>query len=166
MGIFGHPDMSSSNFRKIKSSYREPHRESCASASNPSQSTSESTGSDPRRPCVDKDIPAESSSSSSKHRRVPGSVTRNACLNCKKARTKCDGNKPCKRCATRVENSECIYEVHIKQVPGLAFLVLSLSDDTIRYPKLGKYILLYIIFTTLKPTVLYISEVKSFSSLS
>merc|ERR1712230_20355 len=50
----------------------------------------------------------------SKHRRVPGSVTRNACLNCKKARTKCDGNKPCKRCATRVENSECIYEVHIK----------------------------------------------------
>ena len=80
--------MSSSNFRKIKSSYREPHRESCASASNPSQSTSESTGSDPRRPCVDKDIPAESSSSSSKHRRVPGSVTRNACLNCKKARTK------------------------------------------------------------------------------
>ena len=76
--------MSSSNFRKIKPS----SGESSASASNPSHSTSESTGSDPRRPRADKDIPAESSSSSSKHRRVPGSVTRNACLNCKKARTK------------------------------------------------------------------------------
>jgi len=26
----------------------------------------------------------------------------------------CDGNKPCKRCATRVETSDCIYEIHIK----------------------------------------------------
>ncbi|KAF4628811.1 hypothetical protein G7Y89_g9344 [Cudoniella acicularis] len=26
----------------------------------------------------------------------------------------CDGKKPCKRCASRVETSECIYEVHIK----------------------------------------------------
>jgi hypothetical protein len=26
----------------------------------------------------------------------------------------CDGKKPCKRCATRVETSECIYEIHIK----------------------------------------------------
>ncbi|PVH73256.1 hypothetical protein DL98DRAFT_431669 [Cadophora sp. DSE1049] len=102
--------MSSSNFRKIRPSFGE----SSASASIPSQSTSESTGSDPRRPRGDKDAPAESSSSSSKRRRVPESVTRNACLNCKKARAKCDGNKPCKRCATRVETSECIYEIHIK----------------------------------------------------
>lgn len=26
----------------------------------------------------------------------------------------CDGKKPCKRCATRLEVSECIYEIHIK----------------------------------------------------
>lgn len=26
----------------------------------------------------------------------------------------CDGKKPCKRCATRLETSECIYEIHIK----------------------------------------------------
>jgi hypothetical protein len=26
----------------------------------------------------------------------------------------CDGKKPCKRCASRIETSECIYEVHIK----------------------------------------------------
>ncbi|KAH6704353.1 hypothetical protein BKA61DRAFT_188076 [Leptodontidium sp. MPI-SDFR-AT-0119] len=102
--------MSSSNFRKIRHSFGE----SSASASNPSQSTSESTGSDPRRPRGGKDSPAESSASSSKRRRLPESVTRNACLNCKKARAKCDGNEPCKRCATRVETSECIYQIHIK----------------------------------------------------
>ena len=80
--------MSSSNFRKIKPCYRDPYKESSASASRPSQSASESTEPDPRRPRVDKDIPAESGSSSPKRRRVPESVTRNACLNCKKARTK------------------------------------------------------------------------------
>lgn len=26
----------------------------------------------------------------------------------------CDGKKPCKRCASRIETSECVYEVHIK----------------------------------------------------
>ncbi|PVH71891.1 hypothetical protein DL98DRAFT_88046 [Cadophora sp. DSE1049] len=102
--------MPSSNFSKIRPSFGK----SSASASNPSQSTSESTGSDPRRPRGHKDTPAESSASSSKRRRLPESVTRNACLNCKKARAKCDSNKPCKRCATRVETSECIYEIHIK----------------------------------------------------
>jgi hypothetical protein len=29
-------------------------------------------------------------------------------------RPQCDGQKPCKRCATRVETADCIYEVHIK----------------------------------------------------
>ncbi|XMA13676.1 hypothetical protein WAI453_006467 [Rhynchosporium graminicola] len=47
-------------------------------------------------------------------RRGPNSNTRNACLNCKKARAKCDGNKPCKRCITRLKISECVYEIHIK----------------------------------------------------
>lgn len=130
------------SFRNIRPSFGE----SSASASNPSQSASESTGSDPRRPRGEKETP-ETSTSSSKRRRVPESVTRNACLNCKKARAKvspcylktrtnqniparnvrhrvsrcsrltplqCDGKKPCKRCTTRVETSECIYEIHIK----------------------------------------------------
>ncbi|KAH6716646.1 hypothetical protein BKA61DRAFT_476595 [Leptodontidium sp. MPI-SDFR-AT-0119] len=101
----------SANFRVIRPS---SGGENSASASNMSQSTPESTGSDPRRPRGDKDTPADSSSSSSKRRRVPESITRNACLNCKKARAKCDGNKPCKRCATRFETSDCIYEIHIK----------------------------------------------------
>jgi len=101
----------SANFRVIRPS---SGGENSASASIPSQSTSESTGSDARRPRGGKETPAESSSSSSKRRRVPESVTRNACLNCKKARAKCDGNKPCKRCATRFETSDCVYEIHIK----------------------------------------------------
>jgi len=96
------------SFRKIRPSFGD----SSASTSNPSQSTSESTGSDPRRARGEKEV--DSGTSSSKRRRVPESVTRNACLNCKKARAKCDGKKPCKRCAARAETSECIYEIHIK----------------------------------------------------
>jgi hypothetical protein len=124
-----------------------------ASGSNPPpSSTSENTGTDPRRNRDDnREGGGEGNSTASKRRRVPESVTRNACLNCKKARAKvrsdyslstrlepvlaqpcarspprgkvgfsftdrpqCDGQKPCKRCATRVETAECIYEVHIK----------------------------------------------------
>lgn len=70
------------SFRKIR-----PSGEGSASTSNPSQSTPETTGSDPRHPRAnEKDTPE--SSSSSKRRRVPESVTRNACLNCKMARAK------------------------------------------------------------------------------
>ncbi|KAH6667253.1 hypothetical protein B0J14DRAFT_677059 [Halenospora varia] len=97
------------NFRKIRPSFGD----ASALASTPSRSASESTGSDPRRNLA---IAEGSAAASSKRRRVPESVTHNACLNCKKARTKCDGKKPCKRCATRVETSECIYEIHIKHV--------------------------------------------------
>ncbi|KAH8656216.1 hypothetical protein BGZ60DRAFT_385086 [Tricladium varicosporioides] len=96
------------SFRKIR-----PTFDGGASTSTPNQSTPKGiTGTDPRRQRGDKE--GEGTNSTSKRRRVPDSVTRNACLNCKKARAKCDGKKPCKRCASRVETSECIYEVHIK----------------------------------------------------
>lgn len=72
-------------FRKIRPSFGD----SSASISTPSQSTSESTGSDLRRNRGDKE--GESVPSTSKRRRVPDSVTRNACLNCKKARAKVCG---------------------------------------------------------------------------
>jgi hypothetical protein len=71
------------SFRKIRPSFGDRS----ASTSNPGQSTSESTGSDPRRARGEKEAP-ESSTSSSRRRRVPESVTRNACLNCRKARAK------------------------------------------------------------------------------
>ncbi|EHK96537.1 putative Nitrogen assimilation transcription factor nirA [Glarea lozoyensis 74030] len=54
-----------------------------ASGSNPGQSASGSTGT-----LKNRDKRDEGSSSNSKRRRVPESVTRNACLNCKKARAK------------------------------------------------------------------------------
>jgi hypothetical protein len=87
------------SFRKIRPS----NFADSASPSTPSQSTttSEGTGNDPRhlrRAGTDIDtegvstaattIVPPSSSQSNKRRRVPDSVTRNACLNCKKARAK------------------------------------------------------------------------------
>ncbi|KFZ03336.1 hypothetical protein V502_11034 [Pseudogymnoascus sp. VKM F-4520 (FW-2644)] len=87
--------------------------DSSASASNPSQSASESTSSDPRlKHRTDKG--RDQGPLLSKRRRVPVNITRNACVNCKKARAKCDGNTPCSRCTTRAETSPCVYEVHIK----------------------------------------------------
>ncbi|KAH8804914.1 hypothetical protein F5884DRAFT_678291 [Xylogone sp. PMI_703] len=77
-----------------------------------SSGSSSTTPTGPRRSHGEKD--SEAQGTNSKRRRVPDSVTRNACLNCKKARAKCDGKKPCKRCAARAESSECVYEVHIK----------------------------------------------------
>lgn len=75
----------------------------------------------------------------SKKRKAPGSVTLNACTNCKKARSKvsnsfppfffvlwpprvekpchdqCDGQKPaCKRCITRRIPQPCLYEMHAR----------------------------------------------------
>ncbi|KAF8861070.1 hypothetical protein BDZ45DRAFT_286779 [Acephala macrosclerotiorum] len=100
------------SFRKIRPSFGDQSSASTSSQGGQATPESSSTGSDPRRIRGEKEI-AEGNSSS-KRRRVPESVTRNACLNCKKARAKCDGKKPCKRCATRLETSECIYEIHIK----------------------------------------------------
>ena len=71
------------SFRSIRPS----SGDGSASNKNPGQSTPESSGSDPRRNRDDKDG-GEASTSTSKRRRVPESVTRNACLNCKKARAK------------------------------------------------------------------------------
>jgi hypothetical protein len=81
------------SFRKIRPS----NFADSASPSTPSQSTSESTGNDPghlRRAETDIDAgnistaATQAGNSTSKRRRVPESVTRNACLNCKKARAK------------------------------------------------------------------------------
>ncbi|RDW58156.1 hypothetical protein BP6252_13567 [Coleophoma cylindrospora] len=101
------------SFRKIRPSFGE----GSASASNPNLSAAEATGPDSRRDRGEgSTFKSEGSQNSTKRRRVPESVTRNACLNCKKARAKCDGKQPCKRCSLRVETSDCVYELHIKHV--------------------------------------------------
>ncbi|KAL9581776.1 MAG: hypothetical protein Q9212_003693 [Teloschistes hypoglaucus] len=57
------------------------------------------------------------SSSGFRRRKPPGSITHNACTNCKKARAKCDGNKPaCYRCTARQHSTSCRYEIHSKAV--------------------------------------------------
>ncbi|KAI9851076.1 MAG: hypothetical protein M1838_004508 [Thelocarpon superellum] len=45
---------------------------------------------------------------------TPKDVTANACIQCKKARTKCDGKQPCFRCYQRNEGATCEYRVHVK----------------------------------------------------
>ncbi|KAI9678246.1 MAG: hypothetical protein M1817_006191 [Caeruleum heppii] len=47
-------------------------------------------------------------------RNTPRDVTANACVQCKKARTKCDGRQPCHRCSQRSEGATCEYRVHVK----------------------------------------------------
>lgn len=47
-------------------------------------------------------------------RNTPRDVTANACTQCKKARTKCDGKQPCHRCSQRGEGATCEYRVHVK----------------------------------------------------
>ncbi|KAF7857927.1 hypothetical protein EAF04_009284 [Stromatinia cepivora] len=50
-----------------------------------------------------------------KKRKVPASITTNACSNCKKARSKCDGKQPCAHCVKKNLHQEtCIYEPHAK----------------------------------------------------
>ncbi|KAM3067111.1 hypothetical protein ACMFMG_011667 [Clarireedia jacksonii] len=51
-----------------------------------------------------------------KRRRKPEHVIRNACLNCKKRRAKCDGRKPCGKCIGRPLQQECCYQPHVKHV--------------------------------------------------
>ncbi|KAB5581225.1 hypothetical protein GE09DRAFT_935612, partial [Coniochaeta sp. 2T2.1] len=50
----------------------------------------------------------------SKRRRGVGVVTPNACTECRRKRTKCDGQKPCSRCEG-LGISECVYEVPVRQ---------------------------------------------------
>lgn len=54
-----------------------------------------------------------SDTSASRRRRGPGVVTVNACTECRKKRSKCDGRKPCARCSN--QNTPCVYEILVRQ---------------------------------------------------
>ncbi|KFY05406.1 hypothetical protein O988_00017 [Pseudogymnoascus sp. VKM F-3808] len=86
---------------------------SSASISKTSQSTSESTSRDP--PLRHRTNQGQGSGPLvSKRRRAPVTITKTACVNCKKAKAKCDGNAPCSRCTTRTDTLPCVYEAHTK----------------------------------------------------
>ncbi|KAL8703252.1 MAG: hypothetical protein Q9201_003558 [Fulgogasparrea decipioides] len=56
----------------------------------------------------------DGSSSGSRKRKAPAAITHNACTSCKKARSKCNGLKPCQRCISRQMQHSCHYEIHSK----------------------------------------------------
>ncbi|RAL58958.1 hypothetical protein DID88_009249 [Monilinia fructigena] len=89
-------------------------RDSSTSTSN-NQKITPDTSSAPSISAVRTDKRSEKSSHITKKRRIPSSITANACGNCKKARSKCDGQHPCGRCAGKgFRLEECIYEPHTK----------------------------------------------------
>ncbi|KAL8733265.1 MAG: hypothetical protein Q9181_003660 [Wetmoreana brouardii] len=56
----------------------------------------------------------DGNSSGPRKRKAPAAITHNACTSCKKARSKCDGLKPCQRCISRQMQHSCHYEIHSK----------------------------------------------------
>ncbi|KAI9651387.1 hypothetical protein NHQ30_001429 [Ciborinia camelliae] len=68
-------------------------------------------------PTAPPDKKAGKANNATKKRRQPLSITTNACKLCKKARQKCDGEKPCGRCnGKRIPPDHCVYEPHTKNV--------------------------------------------------
>ncbi|KGQ04875.1 Nitrogen assimilation transcription factor nirA [Beauveria bassiana D1-5] len=57
------------------------------------------------------------SSQQSRRSRLQGTVTTNACNECRRKRAKCDGNQPCGRCKAR-NRGTCIYEAPVRQSKG------------------------------------------------
>ncbi|KAF1987459.1 hypothetical protein K402DRAFT_49490 [Aulographum hederae CBS 113979] len=53
---------------------------------------------------------------SGRRRRAPSHVSHNACITCKKVKSKCDGEEPepCSRCKSKGLADQCRYDVHIK----------------------------------------------------
>lgn len=113
--------------------------ESSASTSGPSLLTPESSESGPGiAPSIEKgreEVDSGSHTKQPKRRKVPETVTRNACSNCKRARAKCDGQVPCSRCSTRGE-PECVYEIHVKHAKEE--MVKQIKDFTAHEQLTGK----------------------------
>ncbi|QSZ31836.1 hypothetical protein DSL72_001405 [Monilinia vaccinii-corymbosi] len=108
--------MSGPNLGTILPSSRDTAiRSSSTSTSNNQKITPDTTSSNPSSSSVPTDRRSDKSSHVAKKRRVPTSITTNACGNCKKARAKCDGKQPCGRCIGKgFRQEECAYEPHTK----------------------------------------------------
>ncbi|KAI4264980.1 MAG: hypothetical protein L6R38_009731 [Xanthoria sp. 2 TBL-2021] len=74
-----------------------------------------------------------------KKRRAPGAVAAIACIECRKARQKCDGSSPhtCTRCQTR--HLECCYEPHTKTRKELLLQeIANLKQDNTRLKTINR----------------------------
>ncbi|ESZ91807.1 hypothetical protein SBOR_7802 [Sclerotinia borealis F-4128] len=120
--------MSLPNLRTILPNSSDPtFRDSSTSTSNCQKATPDTTSSNQSVSSVPTDKRTEKSVHVATHvathvaahvakkRRLPASITTNACGNCKKARSKCDGKQPCGRCTVRqFHHEDCLYEPHTK----------------------------------------------------
>ncbi|KAI9824068.1 MAG: hypothetical protein M1832_002136 [Thelocarpon impressellum] len=80
----------------------------------PAQSSPSAAGSDASKAAAIRPGDRKGPPPSRRTRNTPKDVTANACIQCKKARTKCDGKQPCFRCFQRNEGATCEYRVHVK----------------------------------------------------
>ncbi|KAM0309018.1 hypothetical protein ACHAO8_009425 [Botrytis cinerea] len=125
--------MLGSNFRTILPGDMDTTMKNSTSSdsSKNKNSTPETTGSNSNATPATLDKRSESAGPIAKKRRVPASITQNACVNCKKARAKCDGNQPCTRCTSKrsLYQEECAYEPHTKNAKTMLVRNLKESHD-------------------------------------
>ncbi|TGO43962.1 hypothetical protein BCON_0688g00010 [Botryotinia convoluta] len=104
---------------------------SSSDSSKNKNTTPETTGSNSHATPAPLDKRSESAGPIAKKRKVPTSITANACVNCKRARAKCDGKQPCTRCTSKrsLFQKECIYEPHTKNAKTMLVRDLKESHD-------------------------------------
>ncbi|TGO08893.1 hypothetical protein BTUL_0187g00120 [Botrytis tulipae] len=125
--------MSGSNFRTILPGDMDiTMKNSSSSGSSKNKTTTpETTSPNSHTTPASLDKRSESAGPIAKKRKVPTSITTNACVNCKKARAKCDGQQPCTRCTSKrsLHQEECVYEPHTKNAKTMLVRDLKESHD-------------------------------------
>ncbi|KAF5868771.1 putative c6 transcription protein [Botrytis fragariae] len=125
--------MSGSNFRTLLPGDMDTTMKNSSSSdsSKNKNTTPETTGSNSHATPAPLDKRSESAGPISKKRKVPTSITANACVNCKRARAKCDGKQPCTRCTSKrsLYQDECNYEPHTKNAKTMLVRDLKESHD-------------------------------------
>ncbi|KAF7900743.1 hypothetical protein BELL_0737g00030 [Botrytis elliptica] len=125
--------MSGSNFRTLLPGDMDTTMKNSSSSdsSKNKNNTPETTGSSSHTTPASLDKRSESAGPIAKKRKVPTSITANACLNCKRARAKCDGKQPCSRCTSRrsLYQEDCVYEPHTKNAKTMLVRDLKESHD-------------------------------------
>ncbi|KAF7890202.1 hypothetical protein EAF00_008517 [Botryotinia globosa] len=124
--------MSGSNFRTIlPGDMGITMKNSSSSVSSKNKTTTPETSSNSHTTPASLDQRSESAGPIAKKRKVPTSITANACVNCKRARAKCDGQQPCTRCTSKksLHQEECVYEPHTKNAKTMLVRDLKESHD-------------------------------------
>ncbi|KAF7914647.1 uncharacterized protein EAF01_001053 [Botrytis porri] len=125
--------MSGSNFHTLLSGDMDTTTKNSSSSDSSKNNTTtpETTASNSHATSAHLDKKSESAGPVAKKRRVPTSITTNACVNCKRARAKCDGKQPCTRCTSKrsLFQENCAYEPHTKNAKTILVRDLKESHD-------------------------------------